>query len=72
MNKPISEISFNLKSTKDINLISDLIKEEGATVVNITIVDKKNDIIFKLKNKRRIDRKSINILRNKDIFTIIH
>ncbi len=71
-NKPISEISFNLKSTKDINLISDLIKEEGATVVNINIADKNNDIIFKLKNKRRIDRKSINILRNKDIFTIIH
>ncbi len=71
-NKPILEISFNLKSTKDIDLISDLIKEEGATVVNINITDKNNDIIFKLKNKRRIDRKSINILKNKDISTIIH
>ena len=30
------------------------------------------NISFKLKNKRLIDRKAINILRNNDISTIIH
>ena len=71
-NKPISEILFNLKSIKDIDLISDLIKKKGNTIIKINITDKNKDLIFELKNKRQIDRKSINILRNKDISTIIH
>tara|TARA_Y100000590_G_scaffold101086_1_gene114855 strand:+ start:4006 stop:7422 length:3417 start_codon:yes stop_codon:yes gene_type:complete len=72
LNKPVSEISFNLKSVKEIDLISDFIKEEGSTVVKIHINDEDNDLIYELKNKRRIDRKSINIIRNKDISTTIH
>ena len=46
--------------------------EEGTTEVIININDENNDISFKLKNKRLIDRKAINILRNNDISTIIH
>jgi DNA polymerase III subunit alpha len=71
-NKPVSEITFNLKSIKDISEISELIKEKGSTEVKINISHKNNDICFKLKNKRNIDRKSINILKNNDISTIIH
>jgi len=71
-NKPVSEITFNIKSTKDIDQISNLVKEVGTTEVKINITDENNDISFKLKNKRLIDRKSINILRNNDIYTIIH
>ena len=71
-NKPVSEITFNIKSLNDIDKISDLVKEEGATEVKINIKDEKTDVSFKLKNKRSIDRKSINILRNNDISTIIH
>jgi len=71
-NKPVSEITFNIKSLNDIDKISDLVKEEGATEVKINIKDEKIDVSFKLKNKRSIDRKSINILRNNDISTIIH
>ena len=56
----------------DIDKISDLVDEEGTTEVIININDEKNDISFKLKNKRLIDRKAINILRNNDISTIIH
>ena len=71
-NKPVSEIIFNLKSIKDIGEISNLIKQEGSTEVKINIIHQNNDICFKLKNKRFIDRKSINILRNNAISTIIH
>ena len=71
-NKPINEIVFNIKSIKDIDKISDLVDEEGTTEVTININDENNDITFKLKNKRLIDRKAINILRNNDISTIIH
>jgi len=71
-NKPVNEIVFNIKSIKDIDKISDLVDEEGTTEVIININDENNDISFKLKNKRLIDRKAINILRNNDISTIIH
>jgi len=70
-NKPVNEIIFSIKSVKDIGKISDLVNEEGTTEVKINIKDEKNDISFKLKNKRLIDRKAINILRNNDISTII-
>ena len=71
-NKPINEITFNIKSVKDIDKISDFVNKEGNTVVKINLNDENNDICFKLKNKRLIDRKAINILRNSDIFTVIH
>ena len=71
-NKPVNEIIFNLKSVKDIDKISDLVSEEGTTEVKININDEFSDISFKLKTKRLIDRKAINILRNIDISTIIH
>jgi DNA polymerase III subunit alpha len=71
-NKPVSEIVLNIKSTKDIDKISSFLKDGGDTEVKINISDEKNNMSFKLKNKRLIDRKSINILRNNDISTIIH
>jgi len=71
-NKPVNKIIFNIKSVKDIDKISDLLCEEGTTEVIISINSENNDISFKLKNKRLIDRKAINILRKNDISTIIH
>ena len=71
-NKPVNEIIFDIKSTKELDKISDLVKEEGTTAVKINIIDKNNNISFKLKNKRLIDRKAINTLRNDHISTIIH
>ena len=71
-NKPVNEVIFNLKSVKKIDKILELVNNEGTTDVKINIKDKNNNISFKLKNKRLIDRKAINILRNNDISTIIH
>jgi len=71
-NKPVGEIIFNIKSTEDIDKISDFLKEEGTTEVKINLENNNNNISFKLKDKRFIDRKVINILRNNDISTIIH
>jgi len=70
-NKPVSEIIFKIRSVKDLDKISDLVKKEGTTEVKINVIDKNNDISFKLKKKRLIDRKSINTLRNDDISTFI-
>jgi len=70
-NKPVSEIIFNIKSIDEIDKISNIIKNKGSTEVKINLNDGKNELLFKLKNKRFIDRKSINLLRKDDISTII-
>ena len=71
-NKTVTEVVFNIKTIEEIDKISNLIKDEGSTEIKININDRKNDLLFKLKNKRTIDRKSINLLRKDDISTIIH
>jgi DNA polymerase-3 subunit alpha len=71
-NKPISAIDFNTNKTSQIHKISSLIKKKGLTEVKIKVKDKDNELVFKLKNKRIVDRKSINTLKNQDISTIIH
>tara|TARA_B110001452_G_scaffold95573_1_gene78957 strand:+ start:4473 stop:6041 length:1569 start_codon:yes stop_codon:yes gene_type:complete len=71
-NKPVTEIIFNIKSINDIDKISNLIKKEGNTVIKINIVNKEANICFNLKNKRLVDRKAINTLRNNKISAIIN
>ena len=71
-NKPISAIDFNTNKASQIHKISSLIKKKGLTEVKIKVKDKDNELVFKLKNKRIVDRKSINTLKNQDISTIIH
>jgi DNA polymerase III subunit alpha len=71
-NKPVTEIIFNIKSINDIDKISNLIKKEGNTEIKINIVNKEANICFNLKNKRLVDRKAINTLRNNKISAIIN
>ncbi|MDA9615559.1 DNA polymerase III subunit alpha [Candidatus Pelagibacter sp.] len=70
-NKPVSEIAFNIKTVDDIEKISKLLNEEGTTEVKINLATNDNNISFKLKNRRLIDRKAINLLRKDDISVII-
>jgi DNA polymerase III subunit alpha len=70
-NKPINEVIFNLKSFKELEEISNFLPNTGPTLIKIKLDDKSNDFIFELKNKRNINRKTINILRNKEISAII-
>jgi len=55
-----------------IEKISKILKEEGKTVVNINLVNGDNRLKFKLKNSRKLDRKSLNLLRNQEIQAIIN
>ena len=71
-NNPINEVEFNLRNLDKLNEISQNLKKEGKIDIKFKINNKENELIFKLKNKRHIDRKSINLLKNKDISTIIH
>ena len=71
-NSPINEVSFELKSEEQIEKISTILKDEGKTVVNINLVTEDNILKFRLKNTRKLDRKSLNLLRNQEIQAIIN
>ena len=43
----------------------------GDTIIKIKIDDKNNNFNFQLKNNRKIDRKTVNLIRNKEISAII-
>ena len=53
LNKPISEVTFNLKSLKELDDISNYLPKNGDTLIKIKLSDKNSDYKFQLKNKRR-------------------
>ena len=71
LNKPIQEVTFNLKSQKELDEISKFLSSNGDTVIKIHMKDQNNEFKFQLKNKRNIDRKTVNLLRNKEISAIL-
>ena len=71
LNRPITEVTFNLKSLKELDYLSSYLPKIGETLVNIKLSEKNNYYNFQLKNKRNIDRKTLNLLRNKEISAII-
>ena len=48
-----------------------MIIKPGNTMININIENKEIGLNFKLENKRNLDRKTLNLLRNKEISAII-
>ncbi len=71
-NSPINEVSFALKSEEQIYKVFKILKDKGKTIVNINFVTKDNILKFRLKNARKLDRKSLNLLRNEEIQAIIN
>ncbi len=70
-NSPINEVLFELKSNDQLDEISKILKNEGKTTINIEIVNKDKNLKFKLKNSRNLDRKTLNLLRKKEISSTI-
>ena len=71
-NNTISEITLNIKSKNQLEEINKFLSEKGETLVNIKISNEKEIYNFKLKDLRNVDRKSINLLKNKEITLNIH
>ena len=70
-NKPISNIEIFINDQKSIDKIEKILSKNGNTEVKIKIKDEKNKYIINLKNKRFVDRKSLNLLKNQGISTNI-
>jgi DNA polymerase III, alpha subunit len=71
-NSPINEVSFQINSEEQIEKISTILNDEGKTIVNINLVTEDNILKFRLKNARKLERKSLNLLRNQEIQAIIN
>ncbi len=71
-NSPIKEVSFDIYSDEQIEKISKFLQDVGKTVININLVKGDNILKFRLKNPRKLDRKSLNLLRNQEIQAIIN
>jgi DNA polymerase-3 subunit alpha len=66
-NSPIKEITINLSSKSQLKELQNFFNEKGETLVHINFSKGAKIHKFKLKSLRNVDRKSINILRNKEI-----
>ena len=51
--------------------ISKVLNKKGNTEVRLKVKENEHNLIFQLKNKRFIERKSINLLKTQDILTNI-
>ena len=71
LNKPLNEVKFNIKSINELEEISKYLDKKGNTLIKINLSDQNNNLNFELENKRNIDRKSVNLIRNKEISAII-
>ena len=65
---PIIQQIHNFNTVDEIEKI---LSKNGNTEVKIKIKDEKNKYIINLKNKRFVDRKSLNLLKNQGISTNI-
>ena len=71
LNKPIPEIEFEMINHNKIEDISKVLNKKGNTEVRLKVKENEHNLIFQLKNKRFIERKSINLLKTQDILTNI-
>ena len=71
LNKPINQVTFNLKSPKELEEISKYLPKMGDTIIKIKLSDQHDNFNFQLKNNRKIDRKTVNLIRNKEISAVI-
>jgi DNA polymerase-3 subunit alpha len=72
INKPIKEIQFKSENIKFFKSIFNLSKTNAQTEVKLVIKDNGKNLIFKLKDKRYIDRKTLESLNDKAISSLIN
>ncbi len=72
LNNPIKNASFKLNSLKDLNELSKFLIDPGNTNISVEIVENNKIFYFKLQNGRNLERKTLNLIRNKEISSIIN
>jgi DNA polymerase III subunit alpha len=70
-NSPIKEVFFEVNSDDEVNEISKILDKDGKTSININLINDNKILNFKLKKNRNLDRKSLNLLRKREILSTI-
>ncbi len=71
INKPIENIEIRIKDDNFLDKINKILNKNGKTNVKISITVDEKKYAFKLRNKRLVDRKHINLLKKQGINTNI-
>ncbi len=71
IDKPIDELKIKIKNIDDINKINKLSLEEGKTKVIIDVEVDKKRMSFQLNEKRKIDHKILNLMRNEENIDVL-
>ena len=71
-NSPIKEVSFDVNSVENLDTISKILVEHGKTEVNLNIAINDKTLKFKLTKTKNLDRKSLNLLRKREISSTIN
>ena len=72
VNKPINGVKIYLKNIDQLKKIGNIFETNGKTDVNIFIKNNNQNLSFKLKTMKNIERKSLETLKNKGISLIIN
>ena len=70
--KPISKVEFTLVNRTQVEELSKHISANGSTEVKIKFKENGNFYVFNLGNKRNIERKTLKLLKNRDISALIN
>ena len=71
IDKPLNEIKIKIKNIEDIEKINKLSLEEGKTKVIIDVEVDKKRMSFQLNEKRKIDHKMLNLMRNEENIDVL-
>ena len=69
--KPISEVKFKIKSKDHIEKLSEILNKKGETKILIEFHSDSKTLFFELENPRKVDHKSLDLLKNEEIYSNI-
>ncbi len=72
LNEPIKNIEFSINNISQLKRIKEILGENGNSNVKILFQDLDQKLVFNLKNKRKISRKSLSTLKNNNIYSNIY
>ena len=72
LSEPIKNIEFSINNISQLKKIEEILEEKGNSNVKILFQDLDQKLVFNLKNKRKINRKSLSNLKNDNILTNIY
>ena len=71
LNKPINNLKIKINNTKDLIILSNILKTKGNVEIMFELEENNKKYTLKLKNKRFVDRKVLNTIKNQGISTSI-